>query len=208
MFARSGRVVRATVFPRWQPCYPSAGVVWSAPPPSKVRQFTFECCPLLQEISSAIHYLPCLEVTYHCVCLLRVQHWEISSLPHPLFRGKFNMPPIPSPVHVRLQFIVCFSVLLGSLGRDADIWVRRSSLWSTTCPASGSGFLPPCSQPSLPFLSLFTESLVLSLAPFPSFFYGQVQCATHPSTLYARVQFTVMFFSFVGGGSASPGAVG
>jgi hypothetical protein len=29
--------------------------------PSEVGQFNFECCPLVEEISSAIHYLPCFE---------------------------------------------------------------------------------------------------------------------------------------------------
>jgi hypothetical protein len=35
----------------------SCNSVWS-PPPSKMRKFSFEYCPLSQEISSGIHHLP------------------------------------------------------------------------------------------------------------------------------------------------------
>jgi hypothetical protein len=56
--------------------------------PSEVGQFHFECCPPVQEISSVIHYLPALEVAFRYLCLLRVQHWEFSSLPWPPFFGE------------------------------------------------------------------------------------------------------------------------
>jgi hypothetical protein len=52
-------VVRAIDFPSWYLCCPSAAAVWSASPTARWWQFNFECCPLVQEISSAIHYLSC-----------------------------------------------------------------------------------------------------------------------------------------------------
>jgi hypothetical protein len=82
--------------------------------PSKVGQFNFECCRLVQEISSVIHYLSWFAVAYRCVCLLRVQCWGFIPLLQPLSLGRFSVPPAPSAVLDRLQFTACFSILWGS----------------------------------------------------------------------------------------------
>jgi hypothetical protein len=85
----------------------------------------------------------------------------------------------------------------------AALWIRRWSLWSTIFLASGSGLSPTCSQSSLPFLCLFTDSLALRLVPWPPPF---LQCTfsipPSPSHCHAGLQFAVaiQFFSFVGGG--------
>jgi hypothetical protein len=50
---------------------------------------------------------------------------------------------------------------------DADLWLRKWVLWSTNFPVSGNGLSPTLSHPSPPFLCLFTDSLVVSLAPCP-----------------------------------------
>jgi hypothetical protein len=122
---------------------------------SKVGQFSFECCPLVQEISSVIHYLPWFERWLIAVFV----HWGFSAENLVLclttfLWGRFSVLPIPSAVHVWLQLAVCFSVLWGSSVWDAALWLRRSSLWSTTCPALGGSLLLTCSQPLLPFLCL------------------------------------------------------
>jgi hypothetical protein len=89
---------------------------------------------------------------------------NLAHCPAPFLSWRFSIPPTPT-AHVLLQFAVCFSVLWGSSVLDAALWLRRWSLWSTTFPALGSGLLPTCFQSSQPFLCLFTESVVLSLAP-------------------------------------------
>jgi hypothetical protein len=70
---------------------------------------------------------------------------------------------------------------------NAPLWLRRSALWSTTCPALGSGLLPAHCQSLLPFLCLFTDCLALKLAPCPPPFCGAVS-AFHPSDVH---QFTI-----------------
>jgi hypothetical protein len=66
--------------------------------PSKVRQISFECCPLAQEISSVVHYLPCFREWLIALLLSAFAafpvfiYWdfgaEFSSLPHPLPLGQ------------------------------------------------------------------------------------------------------------------------
>jgi hypothetical protein len=116
----------------------------------------FVCCPLVQEIISVIHYLLCFGGGL-LLCLFTESSGRLVLCPTPFLWGQFSMPPVPSVVHVWLQFAVCFSVLWDTLVLDAALWLRRSALWSTTCPALGSSLLPAHCQPLLLFLCLFTE---------------------------------------------------
>jgi hypothetical protein len=92
--------------------------------------------------------------------------------------------------------VVCFSVLQGSLILDASLWLRRWSLWSTTFPASGSGLSPTCCQSLLPFLCLFTDSLALRPAPWPSpFLWCTFRVPPTLSTVHTNYssQFVIQF---------------
>jgi hypothetical protein len=84
-----------------------------------VEQFSFECCPLLQEISFAIHCLPCFEGGLCCVCFLGVQLWEFISLPCPLSLGHivFDLSPALSLFNysLRFGFQFCLAVLFWKL---------------------------------------------------------------------------------------------
>jgi hypothetical protein len=44
-------------------------------------------------------------------------------------------------------FAVCFSILKGHFTLGVAHWLRRWTLWSTTCPTSGSGLSPAHCQP-------------------------------------------------------------
>jgi hypothetical protein len=77
-------------------------------------------------------------------------YWEFSPgslilCPVFFFQGRFSVPPTPSTVHARLQFAVCFSIFQGYWVLDTALRLRRSVLWSTTCPALRSGLSPTCS---------------------------------------------------------------
>jgi hypothetical protein len=96
-------------------------------------------------------------------------HWvlgteSLAPCPTPFLWGKFSIPPAYSTIGVWLQFTVCLFVF--HFCKAVRFWMLLSgsgeqALWSTTCPTLGGGLLPVCSQPSLPFLCLFTESLAL-----------------------------------------------
>jgi hypothetical protein len=62
---------------------------------SEVGQFSFECCPLVQELALQSTTYPALEVASHCVCLLIVQCWDFSSLHHPLSLGQVKHATCP-----------------------------------------------------------------------------------------------------------------
>jgi hypothetical protein len=68
------------------------------------------------------------------------------------------------------------------------------------CPASGSGLFSACSQPSLPFLCLFTECWFSSL-PCPLSLV-QFSVLPTPFTVGVSLQFCLIF-SFFGGGNHS-----
>jgi hypothetical protein len=89
-----------------------------------VGQFSFECCPLGQEISFAI-YLPCfggglLLCLFNGIFELGVYFFALSP-----FSGAGCVLPACSADHVLFQFTVCFSVLQGSSVLDAALWLRR-----------------------------------------------------------------------------------
>jgi hypothetical protein len=132
-------------------------------------------------------------VACHCVCLLGFLSW-----------GFYFFAPSPSLGQVQHfthpeqtpLLSVCFSVLQGSLILDASLWLRRWSLWSTTFPASGSGLSPTCSQSLLPFLCLFTDSLALRPAPWPSpFLWCTFRVPPTLSTVHTNYssQFVIQF---------------
>jgi hypothetical protein len=130
-----------------------------------VGQFNFECCPLVQEIISVIHYLPCV---YHCVCLLRIQHWEFISLPCPLCLGQVQCftCPLFCPCFIT---VCCFLFsLAGQLSFGCCSLALEISPVIHYLPCFGECLIATRSQSSLPFLCLLTDSSVLSLVPFPS----------------------------------------
>jgi hypothetical protein len=54
-------------------------------------------------------HLPCSQSPFlYCVCLMKLQHWEFSSLPHLFLQGRFSIPhpSTPTAVSNRLQFAV------------------------------------------------------------------------------------------------------
>jgi hypothetical protein len=71
----------------------------------KVGQFSFKCCPLAQEISSGIHYLPCLGRLLVALPPLSVffvfpafVHWELGAeclvlCPAPILQGRYSVSP-------------------------------------------------------------------------------------------------------------------
>jgi hypothetical protein len=76
-----------------------------------VGQFSFECCPLVQEIISVILYLPCFGgglslCLFTGIYMLRVYFFALSP-----FSGAGCVPLAPSTVCVLLQFAVYFSAL-------------------------------------------------------------------------------------------------
>jgi hypothetical protein len=85
--------------------------------------------------------------------------------------ARFSVSSAPSAVNLLWWFTICFSVLQGNLALGAVHWLRRWTLWSTTCPASGSGFSPACSLPfCLPSVCLLIAHTEISTfsSPTPS----------------------------------------
>jgi hypothetical protein len=89
--------------------------------PSEVGQFNFECCPLVQEISSATHYLPCFGGGLSPYLFTESPVLEFYFFALPPFSGSGCIPPTLSMVHVLLQFTACFSDLGGSSVLNAAI---------------------------------------------------------------------------------------
>jgi hypothetical protein len=88
---------------------------------SEVGHFSFECCPLVQEINSMIHYLPCfggglLLCLFTGVSILGVYFFD-----SPPFSGIGCIIPTPAVVSVLLQFTVWFLLLQGSSVLDSAL---------------------------------------------------------------------------------------
>jgi hypothetical protein len=82
---------------------------------------------------------------------------------------------------------------------DATLWLRRWALWSSTCPAVGSGLSLTHCQSSLPSLFVYWYfGIEISSLPLPHSVV-QLQCSTTPSAVHVWLQFTV--FQFCCGGS-------
>jgi hypothetical protein len=72
------------------------------------------CDPLPALLWGVSYCLPALSLhCLSCVYLLRVWHWEFSSLPSLLSLGQVQCSILHSAVCAKLQFAVCFSVFFG-----------------------------------------------------------------------------------------------
>jgi hypothetical protein len=69
-----------------------------------VGQFGFECCPLVQEISPVIHYLPCFGGGISLSLFTEISALGVYIFAVPLFSGAGCVPPAPSTVHILSQF--------------------------------------------------------------------------------------------------------
>jgi hypothetical protein len=155
--------------------------------PSEVGQFNFECCLVVQEISSAIHNLPCFGSGLLLYLFTGSSALGVYFFAPPPFSGTGCVTPTLSAV--------CFSVLWGSLVLDAALWLKRSALWSTTFPAFGSGLLPAHSQYSLLFLCLFADA------------WHWINYLLLPLSLVCLLSVNCLLFSFVEGISVDRGVL-
>jgi hypothetical protein len=76
----------------------------------EVEQFSFECLPLVQEIFSAIHYLPLFGGGLSTVFVSGILHWGFISLPCPLSLGQvqYATRPLLSRFYHSLLFVFQF----------------------------------------------------------------------------------------------------
>jgi hypothetical protein len=162
--------------------------------PSEAGQFNWEYWPLVQEIISVIQYLPCFRGGLLLCFLLRVECWEFVSLPHPLSLGQIQWATCP--FHCLCFITVCclFFSFVWQFGFGCCSLPQEIISWPITCPVSGSGLSPTWSQTSLPFLCLFTESLVLTLVLCPApFLQWRISILRTPSSVCVWIQFAVCF---------------
>jgi hypothetical protein len=136
----------------------------------------------LRNRRSALQSTSCnaLEVAFHYACLLGFLGWGLISLSCPisLRQGQFSIS-LPTAVRVSWWFALYFSILRDSLPLGVAHWLRRWALWSATCSALGSGFLPTAL--GLPaFLVFVYWQFMLKLVPCPS---PILQCSFQPPLL-------------------------
>jgi hypothetical protein len=130
-------------------------------------------------------------------------YWGLFSLPHPLSLGQGQWSiSCPPAVSVIGWFTVCFSILQSKLRR----WV----LWSTTCPALGSGLSPTHCQPSCLScicLVIICGEISALLLPLYSVHFQQSRPFRHVLELYFITVWCLLFsfFSFLGGVSLPRG---
>jgi hypothetical protein len=90
--------------------------------PSKVGQFSFECCPLIQEISPVIYYLPCFERwLISCACSLRVWHCVFCCLPCTFFLGQVHFSTCPLHCLCLIKVHCLFFSFVGGGGRRISL---------------------------------------------------------------------------------------
>jgi hypothetical protein len=164
-----------------------------------VGQFKFECCPLVQEISSLWSTTcPALEVVYRCVCLLRVQCCKFISLSFLWGRLCSTLPHhclCFNTVHCLIfSFAGQFSFGCCSLAQEMSSVIHYLPCfgeWLITTHFVFTAF--PC---------LFTDSLALRLALCLSPF---LWCSFSIPPLCSPCLITVcsLLFSFVGGRAQS-----
>jgi hypothetical protein len=104
-----------------------------------------------------------MELGFPCVWLLGARFFA-----SPPFRGQGQWSVYrPPAVSVLWWFAVCFSILQCCLTLDVAHWLRRWTLWTATCPISGSGLSPACCWPFC-LSSLCLLKFTWRLAPCPS----------------------------------------
>jgi hypothetical protein len=159
--------------------------------PSEVWLFKFEIFPQVQLCSPLVVLLwewlfaVLIYWDYH------VGGWFIC--PGPFLWSRVSVPSAPpAAVSVLWYLAVCFSILKGSLTLGAAHWLRRWFLWSTTCPALGSGLWPACSSPfCLSGVCLLILCAEISSSMLPS---SPVNFQlSHPLCCCTRLQFVVYF---------------
>jgi hypothetical protein len=152
--------------------------------PSKMRQFSFECCPLSQRSVLRLTTCPALG------------GWPVT-------------PPLPSAFVFFLISAGCWQLLW-----EVDLSPHSCSQplchsWSLLGAGSSSGKLACYSDPTL-ILCCFTHVLVHwefcteSWLLAPLLFSGQVQHSTSTSTVSVKLQFTVYVFQFCWGLGVQP----
>jgi hypothetical protein len=174
--------------------------------PSKVGQFNFECCPLAQEISSVIHYLPCFGGALSLCLFIKSSVLGFYSFASPPLSRQVQFSTSRTPLSVLDYSLLFVFQFCGKV----QFWVLLSESGDHLCdlfPALlWSGLSPACCQSLLPFLCLFTDSLVLSLAPCPSpFFWCSFSVPPTLSTLYVWLKFIVCHSVLFGGTQSTQG---
>jgi hypothetical protein len=79
--------------------------------PSEVEQFKFGCCPLVQEISSVVHYLPCFGSGFSLCLFTGVYALGAYFSALPPFSGPgsvFHQPPLLSMCYDDALFVFQF----------------------------------------------------------------------------------------------------
>jgi hypothetical protein len=109
-----------------------------------MRQFRFECCPLVQEISSAVHDLPCFGGGFSLCLFTGISTLGIYFFAPPPFSGAGTAfhQPLPA-VSVLCRFSIYFSVLRGSLALDAAHWLRDELCDLLSALLWGVAYHPP-----------------------------------------------------------------
>jgi hypothetical protein len=139
-------------------------------------------------------------VAFHCACLLGAYFF---ALPHSSGVGSvFHQRP--TVISVLWYFAVCFSILQDSLTLGAIHWFGKWSLWSATCPASGSGLSPACCQPScLSSVYLLMVHAEISIFPLPlSPVHFEFSCHSPVVLGYSFLFVIQVFLGGLGGHSA------
>jgi hypothetical protein len=137
--------------------------------PSKVGKFGFECCPLVQEISSAIHYLPCFGDGFSLCLFTESSLLGVYFFAPPSFSGAgsvFHPPHLLSMLDYSLLFIFQFC-------RGVQFWMLFPGSGVQLCNLLPALLWGVAYQP--PSLSLHCLSCVyLLIAPCSSSF---LQCS-------------------------------
>jgi hypothetical protein len=121
----------------------------------------------------------------------------------PFLWGRFSVPSAPSAVSVLWWFAVCFSVLWDSLALGVAHWLKRWTLWSTTCPASERGLLPTHSPPScLSSVCLLKVWVEISSLPLP-LSWSTVSVPTSSAVMQITIRCLNFRVFFWGGGCQS-----
>jgi hypothetical protein len=107
----------------WSCCFPQLTAVLSftcnclaSSTPSEVGQFNSNVALWFRRAALQFTTCPALEMAHCCVCSLRAQHLEFSSLPHPLSLGQVQHVTHPPLLSMFDYSLLLFFSFVGQFG--------------------------------------------------------------------------------------------